>query len=166
MTGQEVQTPDDATASHEPAVRRQRVGAYAVVVVDRCVLLTRLGPGTPFPGRWALPGGGLEHGERPLDAVRREVHEETSHRLRDVRLFDVGSRHFVGRSPKGRLEDFHHLEVVYTAGVEAVAEPVVLDVGGTTDRAAWWPVQDLAGLRLGGGTADWLAAVLGPDDLR
>ncbi len=144
----------------------QRVGAYAVVVVDQRILLTRLGPGTPLPGRWALPGGGLEHGEAPLAAVHREVHEETSHRLREVRLLDVGSRHFVGRSPKGRLEDFHHLEVVYTAGVDVVHEPVVLDVGGTTDQAAWWAVQDLPGLSLASATRGWLVRALGRDDLR
>ena len=52
---------------------RSRVGAYVVCVRDGALLLVR------FTGadRWALPGGGLDHGEDPRDAVVREVHEET-----------------------------------------------------------------------------------------
>ena len=28
-------------------------------------------------GKWSIPGGGIEHGEDPVDAVKREVEEET-----------------------------------------------------------------------------------------
>ena len=40
------------------------------------VLLTRLGR-SMHKGLWTLPGGGLDFGERPVDAVVRELHEET-----------------------------------------------------------------------------------------
>ena len=137
-------------------VRMLRVGAYAVVVVDDHLLLTRMAESTPVPGQWGLPGGGIDHGEAPLEAVVREVREETAHELVDVRLVDVGSHHFVGRSPAGRLEDFHSVQVVYRAGVREVREPEVLDVGGSTAEARWVPVAEVAALDLTTGTREWL----------
>lgn len=141
----------------EVPVRRLRVGAYAVVVVDARVLLTQMADNTPVPRLWGLPGGGVDHGEAPLDAVVREVHEETGHELVDVRLADVGSHHFVARSPAGRLEDFHSVQVIYLGGVREVREPQVLDVGGSTLQARWVDLADLPGLSLTPGTSEWLA---------
>ncbi len=41
---------------------------------DQLVLLVRFE--FPTATRWALPGGGLEHGEDHIDALRRELEEE------------------------------------------------------------------------------------------
>jgi ADP-ribose pyrophosphatase YjhB (NUDIX family) len=51
-------------------------GAQAVIVRDGHVLLGRRAT-DPGEGRWDLPGGFLQEGEDPLDALRREVREET-----------------------------------------------------------------------------------------
>lgn len=126
-----------------------RIGAYALVVIDERILLTQLSDDTPAPGVWTLPGGGIDHGESPRDAVLREVLEETGHVLLDPQLLDVDSHHFVGRAPGGRLEDFHGIAVIYRADVEQVLEPQVLDIGGSTSAAAWVPLDDLGGLALG-----------------
>ena len=40
------------------------------------VLLTRVSPQGFHTGLWSLPGGGIEHGERPAAALVREVREE------------------------------------------------------------------------------------------
>jgi 8-oxo-dGTP diphosphatase len=61
----------------EPGERRVlRVAAAVLVRDDGCVLLARRLPGTPYPGYWEFPGGKLESGESPLEALRRELDEE------------------------------------------------------------------------------------------
>ncbi|WP_432546453.1 NUDIX hydrolase [Kineococcus sp. SYSU DK004] len=132
-------------------VVRQRLAAYAVVVSpDQRILLTRLSERTPSPGRWTLPGGGVDHGEHPVDAAVREVHEETGMDVVVDGLLDVASEHFTGRSPRGVLEDFHAVRVLVAATATQVREPEVLDVGGSTDLSRWVPLDEAPAVGLVG----------------
>ena len=55
-----------------------RTCVVPVICDDRGrVLLVKMAPNRGvFPGQWALPGGGVEPGERIADALAREVREE------------------------------------------------------------------------------------------
>ena len=64
------------------------IGVGAVVFRGGEVLVIKRGK-PPFEGRWSIPGGGLEHGERVIDAVRREVREETGLEIEIIALLDV-----------------------------------------------------------------------------
>ncbi|MFC7218413.1 NUDIX hydrolase [Streptomyces polyrhachis] len=58
-------------------MRTPRTAArLAILDPAGAVLLFRYPPGE-IPTYWAMPGGGLEPGESPLDGVLREVEEET-----------------------------------------------------------------------------------------
>ncbi len=48
----------------------------AVIEVDGRVLIARRPPGRRRGGLWEFPGGKLEPGEEPRDALRRELREE------------------------------------------------------------------------------------------
>jgi 8-oxo-dGTP diphosphatase len=133
-----------AEAAGPPKV--QRVGAYALVPDAGRLLLTRYAGS----GRWSLPGGGIDHGEQPIDAVYREVREETGLTLADVRLAAVDSVHFTGHAPDGTLEDFHAVRIVYRGIVPTDAEPAVLEVDGSSDAAAWIPLAELDRYRVTG----------------
>ena len=125
-------------------LRRQRLAAYAVVLRGNEVLLTQLSGRTSAPGRWTLPGGGVDHGEDPRDTVVREVHEETGLDVSVGRLLGNTSMHFVGTSPRGVVEDFHAVRLVFAATVAADAPPPrVVEVGGTTVAAAWHRLADV-----------------------
>ena len=56
-------------------MKRIRVAA-AVVRRGRELLLTQRPPGGTLGGFWEFPGGKIEDGERPEDALVREVREE------------------------------------------------------------------------------------------
>lgn len=132
----------------EQADPRQRAAAYGVVTSSRGVLLTQLSEQTNAPGWWNLPGGGIDPGESPQEAVRREVGEESGQLVQDLRLLETLTSHWVGRSPAGRLEDFHAVRVVFAASCPVPTDPVVHDVDGSTSAAAWVPVARLEDYRL------------------
>jgi len=127
-------------------VRTQRVAAYGLVTDGERILLTRLTVRTTRPGAWTLPGGGIDHGEHPRDAVVRELHEETGLPATVGEVLDVDSSHFVGVAPHGVLEDYHVVRILYRVDVPADREPVVTEVDGTTDLACWFPLDEAAEL--------------------
>ncbi|MCL8251893.1 NUDIX domain-containing protein [Aeromicrobium fastidiosum] len=125
------------------ATRTQRLGAYAVVIVGERILLTRISPVGYPAGSWTLPGGGVDHGESPHDAVVRELHEETGLQAFSSRLVDVHDVHVVAEGRDDRWEDYHGVHLLYAVEVDPTVEPHVVDVGGTTDVARWVAVADV-----------------------
>jgi ADP-ribose pyrophosphatase YjhB (NUDIX family) len=111
------------------------------------LLLVERGRGAGV-GRWSVPGGRVEAGERLVDAVVREVAEETGLRIRVER--------FLGWSERIDASAGYHyviLDFVATA-TDPEAEPVP---GDDAAAAAWWPLADLAAAPLVTGLAEFLA---------
>lgn len=99
---------------------------------DRQVLLISRGR-DPFLGRWALPGGFVDEGERLEDAARRELAEETGIEW-EAELHQAGAFADPGRDPRGWTAS-----VVWTAWVGEI--PLRVEGGDDAAEAAWHPVK-------------------------
>jgi ADP-ribose pyrophosphatase YjhB (NUDIX family) len=80
--------------------KRPLVGVGALIFKDGKLLLIRRGA-KPGQGRWSIPGGLVELGERVYDAVVREVKEECGLDVEIERLVDVFDS--ITRDEKGRI---------------------------------------------------------------
>lgn len=86
----------------------------------------------PSLGLFAFPGGKVEPGETEIEAIRREVHEETGLVIEETRIFrqieldaDAGGRHYL---------------LTIFLGSALRGEPVA---GDDASEAGWFTIDDM-----------------------
>lgn len=119
------------------------MAAYGIARQDDTVLLVRSSRHSDFPGAWSLPGGGVDHGEHPLETVVREFGEETGLAVRVVGTPMVLSDVLEVRSGTVRQ---HSVRVVVE--VDVTGGSLADEFDGTTDLARWVPVTEAHHLML------------------
>ncbi len=116
-----------------------RVSVYAIAVEDERLLLTRLSDASPVftPGLWHMPGGGIDPGEQPVEALSRELREETGLELAGARLLDARTYAVRRNGVSWSLT-----ALFYVVALQDGA-PSMTEIDGSTDAVAWIPLADL-----------------------
>jgi 8-oxo-dGTP pyrophosphatase MutT (NUDIX family) len=109
---------------------------------DGSLLLVRAARHLTVAGRWFLPGGGIDHGEEPEAALRREFREETGLQVVVGALERVLSDVFT--LPDGT--DLHTVRIVYT--VDSFSGELQAETDGSSDAARWFRPDELTDLPL------------------
>jgi ADP-ribose pyrophosphatase YjhB (NUDIX family) len=132
---------------------RQRLAAYALIFDDAGrVLLTRQAERRGRLTRWLLPGGGVEVGEHPEEAVLRECLEETGLTVHVVELRSVASdMSRVGR----RRSRLHSVRMIYRARVVPGSRTAG---SGLPVNTRWWTAHECQTLSLAPFVAEALSS--------
>jgi 8-oxo-dGTP diphosphatase len=129
---------------------RPFLAASAAIVRDGKILVVRRAR-PPANGLYTLPGGVVEIGETLMEAVAREVREETAIDVEPVAL--AGFRETIVRDADSRIE--RHFIILCFASRWRAGEPVLNE---ELSEARWLDPAELAGLPTTPGLAEIVAA--------
>jgi len=104
----------------------------------------------PALNLYTMPGGVVEAGEMLIDAVKREVREETALEIEPIAL--AGHREAVMRDREGKVE--RHFVILCFAARWVLGEPALNE---ELDDARWLAPSELGGLRTTDGLAEIVA---------
>ncbi len=128
---------------------RPYLAVSAAIMRDGKVLVVRRAR-KPALNLYTLPGGAVEAGETLLDAVKREVREETQLAIEPVAL--AGHREVIARDAQGRVE--RHFVILCFAARWLAGAPVLNE---ELDDARWLAPTELSGLKTTEGLAEIVA---------
>jgi 8-oxo-dGTP diphosphatase len=129
---------------------RPIVAVSAAIIRDTRVLLTQRARG-PALGVWTLPGGVVESGETLVEALVREIDEETKLKIEPVAL--AGHREVLVRDASGRAE--RHFIILCFAARWIAGEPVLNE---ELSGAQWLEPSALGTLKTTEGLAEIIAS--------
>ena len=98
-------------------VKSIHVGAYGFLIRDGKIALIKKARGG-YKGLLDIPGGGIEHNETPVEALKRELMEEAGVTVSKYELLTATSRTFKWLMEEGVTEDLHHIGILYKVEAE------------------------------------------------
>lgn len=120
---------------------KRRIAVVMLVdEAERVLLQLRDAQAPSAPGKWALPGGGIEPGETPEEAAHRELLEETGLRIEGALTF-----RWHGMLQSGPRPELYNEYYVFAASTSARQEDVILGEG---DAMIFTPLDEAMKLDL------------------
>ena len=114
-----------------------RIASYGIIIKNDEILLCRISDKLPkHQGYWTLPGGKIEFGESPEEAMIREVFEETGLTVQPESILGIDSEVLHSES-----KSHHQIRIIYK--VSYLTGNLVFEQNGTTDMCHWLPVQEV-----------------------
>lgn len=126
---------------YDPNYKQVTVNAVVggkAVVFDKTgsILILRRSDKCTRAGGWDFPGGGLDYGEDPLQGVIREIEEEASLQVTDLKPIDVISSISTSN------------EFIVTIGYKAVATSNTVQLSWEHDQFKWVSKEEALNLEL------------------
>ena len=115
-------------------------GVGAIIIKEGEIALIKRG-NEPARGKWTIPGGLVELGESPEQAVVRETREETGLEVDNPSLMDVVSN--VDLDEEGKIK-YHYVIIDYLVHVKAGKAEAASDA----EELRWVPLDKVEGYEL------------------
>lgn len=123
--------------------QRTRVSAYGLITHGSKILLSKLNRG-PNAGMYNLPGGGLDFGEKPEEALLREVNEEAGIQLPNYLMHTVLSETYEW-DLSGEVEQLHLIGIIFISELDSlyqVKQTRDAKEGGSCDGCQWFDIDE------------------------
>jgi ribonuclease HI len=115
---------------------QQRIAVRAIVSDKQKTLLLRRASGRPsIMGKYELPGGKLEYGEQPEDALERFMEDELGLPIRSAQLFDVLT--YIDHDDR----DMQYVFILYLVSIEN--NTTRLKLSQNYDHYLWKPMSSI-----------------------
>lgn len=118
------------------------LGVYGIVIKEDKILLVKKSRGA-YIGKYDLPGGSFEHGEKPIETLKREFEEEAGIKITKAKIVDANSAVVKWENPYiDKMENMHHIGIIYE--VESYEGTIKEDADGLDSLGAcWYPIANL-----------------------
>lgn len=123
-------------------VKGTHVGAYGFIIKNDEIALIKKARGG-YTGLLDIPGGGIEHNETPVEALKRELMEEAGVTVKNYELITATSRTFKWQMTKNTVEDLHHIGILYKVEVEEDTVKEEAD-GIDSDGCNYYKIKNLS----------------------